>query len=117
MGQVTLIGGKKGGTGKSFCTNSLIYTYDFYKVKYTLIDADINNPDVAELNSKGFKKIGFSVENDETALMSKEIQNTDRIYELACENDVIVNLPADVENKLSYWLTRNDLLSGEVNEG
>ena len=115
--RTTFVGGMKGGVGKSFTTNCIVYLYDLYNKLYELVDADTNNPDVAKLHGIGQTTIKFAVEDEVTGYMSQEMSETDRLFELAQESDVIVNLPSDVENKLIYWFDSSQVLSTEVNEG
>ncbi|MGF1486179.1 MAG: hypothetical protein ACFBSE_03590 [Prochloraceae cyanobacterium] len=111
-----LIGGIKGGVGKSTFSSVLLYMYEQYGVNYQLIDADTNNPNVAKLNKKGLTDIKFAVEDDATALSSNALSNTDKLLDLAMESDLIINLPSDVEKKLIYWFEKTHLLEEDITE-
>jgi len=117
MAKLIFIGGMKGGVGKSFTTNLTVYLYQLYKRDFYLVDADVNNPHVADLNNSEIRNIKFAVEDDESSYMSQSFTRTDRLLKLAEEKDVIVNLPSDVENKLIYWLEQNNLLEEDITEG
>ncbi len=109
MGLIHLIGGEKGGVGKSFFSMSLLHFLSISSVPYVLVDADPNNPDVVAIYD-GIKGINFKVEDDETALMSRSMAEVDRIYDLAKDQLVVVNLPANVQKPLTYWIELNGLL-------
>ena len=49
MGLIHLIGGEKGGVGKSFFSMSLLHFLSISSVPYVLVDADPNNPDVVAI--------------------------------------------------------------------
>ncbi len=117
MGHVIFVGGIKGGVGKTFTSNSLIYLHNMYGVDFKLVDADTNNPNVAKLNGYGETKIRFAIDDEESALMSRAMAQTDRLLDLAWSNEVIVNLPGDVETKIIYWFKKTGLLYEDITEG
>jgi hypothetical protein len=102
MSQIHLIDGEKGGVGKSFFAKTLVEYFLENKKTYTLIDADQSNPDVYNLYPNGGYQVIFSD-------IEAKYHLTDIIFELALDKTVIVNLPAQVQDKLQGWIERSNI--------
>jgi hypothetical protein len=102
MSKIHLIDGEKGGVGKSFFAKTLIEYFLANKQTYTLIDADQSNPDVHHLYPERGHQLIFSD-------VEAKYHLTDIIFELALNTTVIVNLPAQVQDKLQGWLERSNI--------
>ena len=102
MSKIHLIDGEKGGVGKSFFAKTLLEYFLEKKNTYTLIDADQSNPDVYNLYPEGGHQIIFSD-------VEAKYHLTDIIFELALDKTVIVNLPAQVQDKLQGWIERSNI--------
>lgn len=107
-----LVGGEDGGVGKStFC--SLLAQYLFEKnLKFTLVDANRLKKDVKDKYKKeqyqkqiSFKDIIFS----ESKL---KVTEANLIYDLVSEENqnILVNLPAEIHEILLNWFDKNELL-------
>ncbi len=106
---IHLIDGEKGGVGKSFFARVLMHYLAQEKISdFVLVDADNTNPDVSQVY--GGQCINFS-ENELKAYAA------DRIVELALNQSVFVNLPAQVYPIVKDWIINNDLIAlGETEE-
>ena len=102
MSKIHLIDGEKGGVGKSFFAKTLIEYFLENGKTYTLIDADQSNPDVYNLYPDGGHQVIFSD-------VESKYHLTDIIFELALDKSVIVNLPAQVQDKLQGWIERSNI--------
>jgi hypothetical protein len=96
-----LVDGEKGGVGKSFFARALCHYFASKEIPVLIVDADTTNPDVSKVY--GGEQIAFS-ENERKSF------DADRIFELALENNVLVNLPAQISNIVDSWYERNNIL-------
>lgn len=103
MPRIHLIDGEKGGVGKSFFARVMVHYSIDHKLPYTLVDADVTNPDVMTLYNKDAQKTVFSE-------AQKKAHEADLIFELALKKPVIVNLPAQVYPLVTDWIEQNRLL-------
>jgi hypothetical protein len=110
---IHLIDGEKGGIGKSMFARCLAHYFAVEAIEYKLIDTDPNNPDVAEVY-EGITEINFKASDEATAMNSPQAAQVDLIFEMAYEQEVLVNLPANVHASVAYWILDNDLLEGEL---
>lgn len=105
MAQIHLIGGEKGGIGKSFFARLLVYYCTKRDYKFHLVDTDRTNPDVSDRYKLGTKV--FFTENE------KKSNNVDVIFERSQERPVLVNLPAQIQDAVEQWIKRNNLVNLE----
>ncbi|MFH7023972.1 MAG: cobalamin biosynthesis protein CobQ [Heteroscytonema crispum UTEX LB 1556] len=98
---IHIIDGEKGGCGKSFLCRAFIEYCKSINYNMAIIDADTSNQDI----SKIYPNVEVAFFSDD----EKQAQETDKIFDLAFESSVIVNLPAQVYTKFSDWITRNNL--------
>ena len=102
MNKIHFIDGEKGGVGKSFFSKTLIEYLVEKNQSYTLVDADRSNPDVSNLYPDNAHQVYFSD-------VEANYHLTDVIFELALEDTVLVNLPAQVKGQLQDWFVRNNI--------
>jgi hypothetical protein len=108
---IHLIDGEKGGVGKSlFSRVMLSYCKENNLSKdIVFLEADLSNPDVGTIyfgktgDQKKYEEVEFS--NDE-----RKRENADRVFELAMEKSVIVNLPSNIYAAVTDWLDRNHVI-------
>lgn len=98
---IHIIDGEKGGVGKSFFTRAFIEYIQHKELEMTVVDADINC-DISKIYTN-CKDIIFS--EDE-----KKQKEVDEIFKLAFNKSVLVNLPAQVYNKVTTWIDGNKLI-------
>jgi len=101
MSTIHFIGGEKGGVGKSVFARLLSQYFIDNNLPYIGIDADRSHATL----TRSYEEFTQSVDLD-------RFESTDRIMELALENDVniLVDLPAQSERFLDRWLEENDVL-------
>jgi hypothetical protein len=125
--------GEKGGVGKSLWSMVLLEYCRAKKISYRFYDADRTSPDVGLIyEPQKYRKIisevavsspeeykpsnqAFGLESYlEQIFFSEDEEDVflaDRLFAIACENLVIVNLPAQVEVMVTRWLTKRGVLS------
>jgi hypothetical protein len=101
--KIHLIDGEKGGVGKSLFARVLIQYFLDKNFPFFAVDTDRSNPDVSRIYENVCREALFS--EDE-----KKFYEADRIFELAFEKSVIVNLPAQVYPLVTKWMGRNNLI-------
>lgn len=109
MATIHLIDGEKGGVGKSMFCRVLAHYFETEKVDFTLIDTD-SRLDVADCYDSTIRDITFKAADEELAYASLQAQSVDRIFKEALEKPVLVNLPANVHDQLSFWIEDSYLL-------
>ncbi len=109
--KIHLVDGEKGGCGKSFFTKSFIKYCDSIGHDLIIIDADKSNEDIFNLykehKTKKIRKTFFSDDDNKQ-------KEADSIFTAALEKEkksVLVNLPAQVAEKLNSWLDSGDLIN------
>ncbi|MBW4629011.1 MAG: mobilization protein [Brasilonema octagenarum HA4186-MV1] len=99
---IHLIDGEKGGAGKSFVSRAFIEYCQYKGLDFALVDADPSNKDISKIYP-GCIEAFFS--DDE-----KKYKEADQIFELALKKSVLVNLPAQVYDKVTNWIDDNGLI-------
>lgn len=102
---IYLVGGIKGGTGKSHFSRVLLEYFHLknWQDRFTLIEADPCIGDVSDVY-KDCQKIVFSD--------NKFQQNIpDRIFNVAINQPTIVNLPSNIKRSFDSWLKQSGMLS------
>ncbi len=119
MKELHFFAGEKGGIGKSLSAQAAVEYCQEKKIEYKLFDADRTSPDVGEIyeptiylngakteyqpnNKKEGNRIYFSEEASDVFL-------ADQLFAMACEQLVLVNLPAQVSVMVDAWLQRGIL--------
>jgi hypothetical protein len=95
--------GEKGGVGKSLVVRTLIQYHLDRALPFVAVETDRSNPDVAGVY-KGLCQYAVFTENE------KQADRADRIFEMAIEKPVIVNLAAQSHRAVFDWIERNQLL-------
>ncbi|HHD78006.1 MAG TPA: mobilization protein MobD [Campylobacteraceae bacterium] len=101
MKTIHLIGGEKGGVGKSLFARLLSQYYIDRQEPYIGLDADRSHPTLQRYYQDTTQPIDLD-----------HFESSDQIVEMAIEKDtnVIVDLPAQSERFLDRWLEENDIL-------
>lgn len=103
MATIHLGDGEKGGVGKSLVVRTKIQYHLDKKKPFVAVETDRSNPDVAGVY-KGLCQYAVLTENE------KQADRADRIFEMAMEKPVIVNLAAQSHRAVFDWIERNKLL-------
>ena len=103
MPTIHLIDGEKGGVGKSFVAKTMVQYAQDRELPHTVVETDRSNPDVANIYGDDCKRVPFS-ENE------KQAHKSDKIFDLALSNPLIVSLPSQVHSSLAAWIEKNQLL-------
>jgi uncharacterized protein with GYD domain len=102
MATIHLGDGEKGGVGKSLVVRTFIQYHLDKKKPFVAVETDRSNPDVAGVY-KGLCQYAVLTENE------KQADRADRIFEMAMEKPVIVNLAAQSHRAVKDWIERNNL--------
>ena len=100
---IHIIDGEKGGCGKSFFCRTFIEYCNSIAYNMAIIDADTSNKDIAKI----YPSVEVAFFSDDEKLASE----ADKIFDLAFEKSVLVNLPAQVYSNVTNWIRRNDLVN------
>jgi hypothetical protein len=103
MAAIHFIDGEKGGVGKSLFARVMVQYCIDHKLSYELVEADPSNPDVGIFYPGNHKTAVFSESE-------RKAYDADEIFNLALQNSVIVNLPAQVYPAVTDWIDRNQIL-------
>ena len=95
--------GEKGGVGKSLVVRTLIQYHLDRNKPFVAVETDRSNPDVAGIY-KGLCQYAVLSENE------KQADKADKIFEMAIEKPVIVNLAAQSHRAVFDWIEKNQLL-------
>jgi hypothetical protein len=102
MTMIHLIGGEKGGVGKTFVSRCLLAYFILQDWDFDLIEADNSTGDVASIHLA--THITLSDHPHRYA-------EPDIIFSKAIEKPVIVNLPSNTQGVLNRWIKQVNLLS------
>ncbi|NJN11740.1 MAG: cobalamin biosynthesis protein CobQ [Richelia sp. RM2_1_2] len=100
---IHIIDGEKGGCGKSFFCRTFIEYCNSIAYDVAIVDADTSNKDIAKI----YSSVEVAFFSDDEKLASE----ADKIFDLAFEKSVLVNLPAQVYSNVTNWIRRNDLVN------
>jgi hypothetical protein len=98
---IHIIDGEKGGCGKSFVCKTFIEYCKSIAYNMVIIDADTSNQDIAKI----YPHVEVAFFSDD----EKQAKEADKIFDLAFEKSVLVNLPAQAYDNVTNWIKRNDL--------
>ncbi len=98
---IHIIDGEKGGCGKSFVCKTFIEYCKSIDYDMIIIDADTSNQDIAKI----YPHVEVAFFSDD----EKQAKAADKIFDLAFEKSVLVNLPAQAYENVTNWVQRNDL--------
>jgi hypothetical protein len=105
---IHLVGGEKGGVGKSFVCRALVqYFLDLpSSPPFVVFDTDRSNPDVLRTYQGSVScKVAIFSEGE------RYEDTANAIYNAAQNKSVIVNLPAQVFIPVKQWIEANELLT------
>lgn len=109
--QIHLVGGRKGGVGKTFLSRHLAEYLTQKQQQFSLVEADITIRDVGRVYG-GFE--GGKITDAVTISLSddpRKYSEPDAIFQQAIEKHcVLVNLPAETNDALARWMRSVDLL-------
>ena len=109
--EIHLVGGRKGGVGKTFLSKHLSEYFTTKQLDFALIEADATIGDVGGVYG-GFEK-GASTEAVTLQLSDdpKRFSDPDIILRLVAEKPrVLVNLPAETNDALARWMRQSGLI-------
>jgi hypothetical protein len=104
MARLHLIGGNKGGVGKSLTSRSLVEFCLAYTITFVLAECDRETPDVARTYRSSVETVLAYFTEDPT-----QRSKADRLFSSAIESLVIANLPANVHEALRAWFIEDGL--------
>ncbi len=111
MATLHLIGGEKGGTGKSLVTRTVAQYHLDQGIDFALFDADHYNPDVKRIYGKvGCQEVIFSE-------AEKYRDSAMPVYLAATKKTTIVNLPPQIMMALVKWFKENRILEMAKRDG
>jgi hypothetical protein len=102
MARIHLIGGEKGGVGKTFVCRCLAQYFLIQGWEFCLIDADTGIQDVSSV----FESIPMTLSDDPHRYAEPDV-----LFNKALEKTVIVNLPSNTKEALNRWLRETSFLS------
>jgi hypothetical protein len=102
MMHIHLIGGEKGGVGKTFVSRCLVQYFLLKKWDFDLIEADAAIGDVSSV----YKDAALITLSDNPHRYAEP----DVIFEKALHKTVIVNLPSNTQGVLNQWIRQTNLL-------
>ncbi|MEO1743221.1 MAG: hypothetical protein AAFR99_15600 [Cyanobacteria bacterium J06629_9] len=106
MADLHLIGGEKGGPGKSMVCRTLTQYHLDRDYTFTLYDTDRSNPDLMRIYGKSAGcQLGVFSEGEQYE------DTANAIFNSAIAARTLCNLPAQVFIPLKDWIEKNDLLS------
>jgi hypothetical protein len=103
MAIIHFIDGEKGGVGKSLFARVMVQYCIDRQLPYVLVEADRSNPDVGDIYPAACEQAIFSE-------AERKAYDADRIFDLALQTPVIVNLPAQIFPAVTDWIERNGVL-------
>lgn len=107
MAVIHLVGGEKGGVGKSFLSRALCqYLKEHRHQKFALVEADSQIDDVGRVYHKQAQKTATIRLSDD----QHRATEPDVIVDLAIKAPVVVNLPSNTLDVLERWIEHTSLL-------
>jgi hypothetical protein len=113
MSVLHFVGGRKGGTGKSFITKTLAEYHRFKKIAFAIAECDRVNPDVGRIYRRILVEIIFAYFTEDERRSSK----ADVLFAKSLEVPVLANLPAQVHEAMKAWLEDGGLYELAQQEG
>lgn len=104
MACLHLIGGNKGGVGKSLTCRVLVEYCSGNDIQFVLAECDRETPDVARTYRSSVETILAYFTEDPT-----KRSKADRLFSSAIELPVIANLPANVHEAMRGWFVEDGL--------
>lgn len=106
LNYINLIGGEKGGVGKTFTSRSLCQYLTSKGVSFALVEADSQINDVGRIYSSQAQKTETIRLSDDPDMQTE----LDVIIDLAIKHPVLVNLPSNTLDVLENWIVKVGIL-------
>ncbi|MEM9008499.1 MAG: hypothetical protein AAGE59_33940 [Cyanobacteria bacterium P01_F01_bin.86] len=106
LNDIHLVGGEKGGVGKTFISRALCQYLSTLHKQYALVEADSQIDDVGRIYKSQAAKTATITLSDDPTLESEP----DIIFNLAENYPVLVNLPSNTLDVLENWMSKVSLL-------
>lgn len=108
MGTVHLVGGEKGGVGKSVVARLLAQLFIDRKLPFVALDADLSHGALVRYYGDYARRVDLT-----------KLESADQIIEEALGEDrrVVVDLPAQSHRDLQRWLEASDVLGSAEESG
>ena len=110
MATIHLIDGEKGGVGKSLFARTIVQYCLDKQYSFVPIETDTSNPDLSNRYKDICQYAIFSVDE-------KELYKADKVFDIAIDKTVIVDLPAQSHKAVSKWIERNKLIENSKDYG
>ena len=106
LNYIHLVGGEKGGVGKTFISRALCQYLSTLHKQYALVEADSQIDDVGRIYKSQAAETATITLSDDPTLESEP----DIIFNLAEKYPVLVNLPSNTLDVLETWMSKVGLL-------
>ena len=106
LNYIHLVGGEKGGVGKTFVSRALCQYLSTLHKKYALVEADSQIDDVGRIYKSQAAETATITLSDDPSLESEP----DVIFNLAEKHPTLVNLPSNTLDVLETWISKVSLL-------
>ncbi len=106
LNYIHLIGGEKGGVGKTFVSRSLCQYLNTKDRNFTLVEADSQVNDVGRIYQSLAQDTHTITLSDNPDLATEP----DVIFNVATDAEVVVNLPSNTLDALNRWMAKVSLL-------
>lgn len=103
---IHLIGGEKGGVGKTFTSRALAQYFTGKDSTFVLVEADSQINDVGRIYEHQAAELHTISLSDDPSRATEP----DAIFNAATQAPVIVNLPSNTQSVLQRWMERVELL-------
>ncbi len=110
MATIHFVDGEKGGVGKSFFARTIVQYCLDKEYSFVPIETDTSNPGLYNRYKDICQYAIFSVDE-------KEHYKADKVFEIAIDKTVIVDLPAQSHKAVSKWIERNKLIENSKDYG
>ena len=110
MATIHFVDGEKGGVGKSLFARTIVQYCLDKQYSFVPIETDTSNPDLSNRYKDICQYAIFSVDE-------KEHYKADKVFEIAIDKTVIVDLPAQSHKAVSKWIERNKLIENSKDYG
>ena len=110
MATIHFIDGEKGGVGKSMFARTIVQYCLDKQCSFVPIETDTSNPDLSSRYKDICQYAIFSVDE-------KEHYKADKVFEIAIDKTVIVDLPAQSHKAVSKWIEKNKLIENSKSYG
>lgn len=106
MNRIYVVGGEKGGVGKTFISRSLCQYFSSRGEKFSLVEADSQIDDVGRI----YQEQAVSTHTITLSDHPERSMEPDVILQAAMKAPTVVNLPSNTLAVLEEWISRTELL-------